>query len=61
MNQHYTQNTVEVSHWCKKCGQLTMHKVQNGLIGACLVCLARPTKPAPAKPPESGNLFDGVH
>jgi hypothetical protein len=60
MSQHYTLNTIEVSSWCRVCGKDTMHKVQNRLLGPCLVCLAKPTKPSrpkPVKPPKSGELF----
>ena len=31
MSQHYTLNTVEVSHWCKVCGTHTMAAFRSGL------------------------------
>jgi hypothetical protein len=64
MSQHYTLNTIEISHWCKVCGKDTMHKVHNRLLGACIVCLTRPTKhaaPAKPSPARSGELFGSVN
>ena len=59
MSQHYTLNTVEASEWCRRCGKATMHRIDNRQVGPCLVCLQRPTRPAPTKTPtpESGELF----
>ena len=45
MSQHYTQDTVAVSAWCKKCGKETMHTVHNKILGACQVCLEKLDNP----------------
>lgn len=34
--QHYTKNTESVSHFCKVCNRLTIHKVYDGRLGPCV-------------------------
>lgn len=38
MPHHFTKNTVEASFWCAKCYKDTMHRVDGGRRGPCLVC-----------------------
>jgi DNA segregation ATPase FtsK/SpoIIIE-like protein len=40
MPEHFPKETVEASAWCSKCGKGTMHRVDNGLLGPCLACIA---------------------
>ena len=61
MTEHYTKNTVSAPAWCRKCYKLTRHRVEDGLLGACEVCLARlwgdkPPEPLPAAATQ-GDLF----
>lgn len=58
MGQHYTRNTIEVSGWCKRCGRMTPHRVDDRRLGPCLVCLAKPTSAKPAKQEPERGLFD---
>lgn len=53
MTQHYPKGTVEVSAWCKRCHKDTMHKVYDGHVQSCLVCLevSETKKPAKQRPP----------
>jgi ribosomal protein L37AE/L43A len=41
MAEHFTKNTVEASHWCPKCQKRTPHRVDKGLVGPCLTCIAK--------------------
>jgi hypothetical protein len=56
--ERFNKRTVEASVWCLKCGGETMHRIDNGRRGPCLVCLKRPTTLRPPSVPETGNLFD---
>lgn len=58
MGQHYTRNTVETSEWCKKCGKMTMHRVDGVKLGPCLTCLHKTGLPAPEHKPEQLTMFD---
>lgn len=58
MPEHYTRNTVEASAWCKRCGKVTMHRVDQdamqGRLGPCFECIAKaqPSMPFVPKEPE---------
>jgi hypothetical protein len=54
----FTKNTVAASVWCLKCGGETMHRIDGGQRGPCLICLKRPATPPPPPPPETLNLFE---
>jgi hypothetical protein len=41
MPHHFTKTTVEASFWCNPCGRDTMHRVDDGRRGPCLVCLEK--------------------
>ena len=41
MTEHFTKNTVEASAWCPKGQKRTQHRVDKGLVGPCLVCIAK--------------------
>jgi hypothetical protein len=41
MSEHYTRLTQSVTAWCKKCANLTMHRVDDRRKGPCLVCIAK--------------------
>jgi len=58
MAERFTKGTVEASVWCAKCGKATLHRIDNGLRGACLVCLKK-LEDLPAVPPAAvqENLF----
>jgi hypothetical protein len=49
--EHFTKNTVEAACWCQVCRQQTMHRIDDGIRGPCLVCLEKRTVPS-RKPPE---------
>lgn len=36
MTQHFTRNTKEVSHWCRTCNRMAMHRVDDRRLGPCL-------------------------
>lgn len=36
MSEHYTKNTLEVTHWCNQCGRRTQHAVSAGRVGRCM-------------------------
>jgi hypothetical protein len=60
MPEHFSKNTLEASFWCSKCGQPTMHRVDTGRRGPCLVCLAALSSSLPAKqvePARQRELF----
>jgi hypothetical protein len=57
MPEHFTKNTVEATVWCKRCGKVTPHRIDDGRRGPCLVCLERPTRPTKATVFKSGLLF----
>jgi hypothetical protein len=59
MSEHFTRATVEASVWCPACRRDTIHRIDSGQRGPCLVCMAKPTQPKrPDAPPVTGNLFD---
>lgn len=41
MSEHYSKQTVSVSAFCKKCQRQTFHKVDDGILGACLSCVEK--------------------
>jgi hypothetical protein len=41
MPHHFTKATVEASFWCNPCARDTMHRVDDGRRGPCLVCLEK--------------------
>lgn len=41
MSEHYSKQTVSVSAFCKKCQRQTVHKVDDGILGACLSCVEK--------------------
>jgi hypothetical protein len=58
MAEHYTKNTVSVTVWCPKCAKFTTHRVDHGLRGPCLECMARPLQAEKPKPVDTqGELF----
>jgi hypothetical protein len=65
MPEHYSKTTVEVKAWCNVCHRETMHRVDHGQRGPCLMCLKkresetaeRKSKPPAAPTPTQGNLF----
>lgn len=66
MPEHFTKGTVAASFWCKKCAKPTMHRVDTGRRGPCLVCLANlenavGAAPKPPAPPEAPTLFGELH
>jgi hypothetical protein len=66
MPEHYSRNTVEASVWCKKCGENTMHRVdqdaQQGRLGPCLKCIDKlqETMPFVPKEPKQLTMLDEV-
>lgn len=36
MPEHHSKHTTSVMYWCPKCANRTMHRVDNGRLGACL-------------------------
>lgn len=59
--EHYTKNTVEVQHYCKRCEKRTQHMVLGGKLGGCTVCMAKQeqeklNQPA-VEPEKQGRLF----
>jgi ribosomal protein L44E len=36
MMEHFTRNTESITKFCRTCGRLTQHRVNNGRTGACL-------------------------
>ena len=41
MTEHYPKNCCEASAWCPKCQKRTQHRVDTGLVGPCLDCMAK--------------------
>jgi ribosomal protein L44E len=41
MTQHFSSNTVSASHYCKKCGKFTQHRIDDHRKGPCLECIKR--------------------
>lgn len=39
MKEHYTKSTVAAQAFCKRCNRQTMHRVDSGRKGPCLVCM----------------------
>ncbi len=39
MSKHYTKNTISAAKWCNKCHAFTQHRVDQGRISHCLVCI----------------------
>lgn len=62
MTEHYTKNTLEITHWCNKCGRRTQHYVSDGRMGRCMehetgIPRAKiPPKDWPDEP-QQGELF----
>jgi ribosomal protein L37AE/L43A len=60
MPEHYTKNTVSATYWCPKCAKPTLHRVDSGRRGPCLVCLEKPLAAQAPKPEDlQGDLFGG--
>lgn len=59
MPQHYTKNTLEVTHFCNTCRRNTQHYVWDGRLGPCKED-HHPVKPPKAKAAASaqGSLFE---
>jgi hypothetical protein len=60
MGQHYTKDTVEVSHWCNGCAKMTMWRVLGGKLAFCIPCYKNPSVVKPVKVKEAvtqGCLF----
>ena len=62
MTEHYTRNTESATSWCKKCGRMTEHRVDDGRPGPCLdekhpVPLTRAVIPK-LNLPEQKDLFE---
>lgn len=60
MAEHYNKNTISASLWCRKCGKFTEHRIDTGLRGPCMICLAKLATAQPEKkPPQKEKmLFD---
>lgn len=59
MPEHFTKNTVSATFWCLKCGKATMHRVDGGRRGPCMVCME--STPHGARKPaqiEQASLFN---
>lgn len=41
MAEHYPRNQVSTDAYCKKCGKVTQHRVDDRRKGPCLKCIAR--------------------
>jgi hypothetical protein len=41
MGEHYTRNTLEATCWCKPCGGMTQHRIDEGRRGPCLECIRK--------------------
>jgi ribosomal protein L37AE/L43A len=41
MTEHYPKNCCEASAWCPKCQKRTQHRVDKGIVGPCLDCIAK--------------------
>lgn len=41
MPQHYTRSTVSAEAWCLKCNRRTQHRIDDRILGPCLVCIER--------------------
>jgi hypothetical protein len=54
---HHTKRTVEAKVYCRKCGKPTMHRVADGRVGPCLVCMAKPEVKITVPTEQSGELF----
>ncbi len=39
MSEHYSKQTVSVSHFCLKCKCQTQHRVDGGRLGPCMRCI----------------------
>jgi hypothetical protein len=59
--EHFTKATVSASFWCKRHGKPTMHRVDGGRRGPCLLCMAEldaeAKKPKPEPPAEQEEMF----
>lgn len=59
MAEHYPKSTVQVEAYCKKCQAMTPHRVHDGRVQSCLVCLEK-LEPRASKfvaGPVQGRLF----
>jgi hypothetical protein len=41
MTEHFTKNTVSAAFYCRKCGKVTQHRIDDGRKGPCLDCIAK--------------------
>ena len=41
MTEHYPTNCCEASAWCPKCQKRTQHRVDKGIVGPCMACIAK--------------------
>lgn len=60
MPHHFTKNTVEAKFWCDPCGRETIHRVDDGRRGPCLVCLEKREKQVSLPgidPPQQEEMF----
>ena len=62
--EHYTRSTVSCTIWCNKCNKHTVHRVDGGRRGPCMVCLEKlnaehdQRKKEEAETPKQKGLFD---
>lgn len=63
MSEHYTKNTTTATAFCRKCRSFTVHRIDHGRLGPCLICVGAPlagvVKPVPAEAGQLG-LFSGA-
>lgn len=58
MSKHHTRNTVSFAAYCKKCGKMTQHRVDDKRKGPCLECLKHLDEmERKGKPAEQTGLF----
>ena len=58
MREHFTRSTVSAAAWCGKCQKRTQHRIDDGRIGPCLVCIAKyDALPKVEKPEVPANVI----
>jgi hypothetical protein len=63
MPEHYTKSTVAAQAFCPRCMRVTMHRVDFGRKGPCLVCIEklekqhRQVSPIHSTTGQQGELF----